>query len=239
MGALLSLTDMLARSRHLESQSRLAQNPDGLILLGKCPPDLLPFLKKQYAHIIGIDRNPTGFDYDEVFCDGQRAAETVMEYLISLGHKRIAYIGDCSYEARYIGYHQSLLAHKLPLNYAMVYQTGQTRREGSLATRRILEETVRPTAIFCANDSTALGVLDELKAGRRKKYRPSVISIDNIREAQECTPLLTTMDIPKREMAHYAVLVLLDRIRGGHREHVRIELPGKLIVRESCGYCAE
>ena len=66
-----------------------------------------------------------------------------------------------------------------------------------------------------------------------------MIAIDNIREASECTPLLTTINIPKREMAHHAALILLDRIRKGHRENVRIELPGNLVVRESCGYCAQ
>ena len=51
--------------------------------------------------------------------------------------------------------------------------------------------------------------------------------------------MLTTINIPKREMAHHAVLLLLDRIAGGHRENVRIEMQGRLIVRESCSYCAQ
>lgn len=103
----------------------------------------------------------------------------------------------------------------------------------------ILQKEARPTAVFCANDSTALGVLDVLKTSRQRNYQPSVISIDNIREAERTSPMLTTINVPKRELAHHAVLLLIDRIRGGHRENVRIELPGKLIIRESCSYCAE
>ena len=54
-----------------------------------------------------------------------------------------------------------------------------------------------------------------------------------------CSPSLTTIDIPKREMAHHAVALLLDRIRCGHSENIRMELPCRLIVRESCSYAAE
>jgi len=234
----LTLPDMIKASRELSPFSK-KDTPDGLIILGKCPPELLSFLKKQYQNLVGIDRNPTSFDYDEVFCDGSLAAQTAMDYLISLGHKKIAYIGDCSYESRYIGYHQSLMLHKLPLDYSNVYPTLQTRTEGSQAMKLILEKTARPTAVFCANDSTALGVLDVLKISRQRNYQPSVISIDNIREAERTSPMLTTINVPKRELAHHAVMLLTDRIANGHRENVRIELPGKLLVRESCSYCAE
>ena len=235
---LLTLPDMIKRSGELSAFPR-KDTPDGLIILGKCPSELLSFLKKQYQNLVGIDRNPTSFDYDEVFCDGSLAAQTAMDYLISLGHKKIAYIGDCSYEARYIGYHQSLMLHKLPLDYSNVYPTLQTRKEGSQAMSLILEKPIRPTAIFCANDSTALGVLDTLKSSRQKHYHPSVISIDNIREAEHTSPMLTTINVPRQELAHHAVMLLIDRINGGHRENVRIELPGKLLIRESCSYCAE
>ena len=98
----------------------------------------------------------------------------------------------------------------------------------------ILQRDSLPTAIFCANDSTALGVFDCLRHRRKKGYVPSIISIDNIRESEQTKPMLTTIDIPKEEMAHHAVKLLLDRIHNGHSSAARIELPCKLLVRESC-----
>ena len=184
----------------------------------------------------GIDRNPTDYEYDEVICDGAAAAEKAVDYLVSLGHKNIAYIGDCTYESRYIGYYQSLLKHKLTLNHENVYPTNQTQKEGFIAMNRILSSADRPTAVFCANDSTALGVLDALKKTRKRGYLPSVISIDNIQEARNCSPMLTTIDIPKKEMAHCALNLLLDRKKGLHKEKVRLELPSRLIMRESCNF---
>lgn len=239
LGKLLTLPDITSRMESLSSFSASESSADGLILLGKCPTELISFLKNQYRFLVGIDRNPTNFDYDEIICNGTTAAVTAMDYLISLGHKKIAYIGDCSYEARYIGYYQSLMAHKLPLDYSNIYPTCQTRQEGKQMMQLILEKENRPSAIFCANDSTALGVLDALKTKRKKGYIPSIISIDNIRESALSKPMLTTIDIPKREMAHHAVIMLMDRIKGGHTESIRIELPCHLITRESCSYCAD
>lgn len=208
----------------------------GLIILGKCPSMLIPMLRKRYSCMTGIDRNPTEYDYDEVICNGMTAAEKAVEYLISLGHKNIAYIGDCTYEARYIGYYQTLLNHKLPLNHINVHPTSQTMQEGYQVMLSIIQEKERPTAIFCANDSTALGVLQALKQHKKKGYLPSVISIDNINDSQKTSPMLTTIDIPKKEMSHLALTLLLDRKNGRHEENVRLELPCRLIERESCTY---
>lgn len=70
--------------------------------------------------------------------------------------------------------------------------------------------------------------------GKRARPELSVISIDNIALSQECRPMLTTINIPKEDMAHMAVQLLLDRMARRHREFVRIELPCRLIRRESC-----
>lgn len=206
----------------------------GLIILGKCPANLIPTIKKRYRCIAGIDRNPTDYEYDEVVCNGATAAEIAMEYLLSLGHKNIAYIGDCTYESRYIGYYQTLLKHRFPLNHTNVHPTNQTMDEGFAAMNTILQSQDRPSAIFCANDTTALGVLKALKASQKRNYLPSVISIDNIMESERTEPMLTTINIPKREMGHLALSLLLDRKDRKHTETVRIELPCRLVKRESC-----
>lgn len=234
-----SSSALLSESQNNPSMFTAEKTNTGLIILGKCPGELLPILKKRYAHIIGIDRNPMDYEYDEVVCNGTTAAEIAMEHLISLGHRNIAYIGDCTYESRYIGYYQVLLNHKIPLTHENIYPANHTREEGYRIMQTILQSDRRPTAIFCANDSTALGVLQAIRQNKKRGYFPSVISIDNIKESQHTEPMLTTIDIPKKEMAHLAVMLLNDRKNGSHREHVRIELPCRLIIRESCTYCAK
>lgn len=228
-----------AQSAGLNMAAISAKKNTGLIVLGKCPSHIVPFLKRRYSCIAGIDRNPTDYEYDEVICNGTTAARKAVEYLISLSHKNIAYIGDCTDEARYIGYYQALLDHKLPLNHANIHPTNQTEEEGFVTMLSIMKGTHLPTAIFCANDSTALGVLQAMKKHKKRGYLPSIISIDNIRASQHTTPMLTTVHIPKKEMSHLALTLLLDRRDKHHEEPIRLELPCRLIERESCSYLYE
>lgn len=209
----------------------------GLMILGKCQPNLIPILKKRYRCIAGIDRNPTEYEYDEVVCNGTTAAEKAVEYLLSLGHTNIAYIGDCTYESRYIGYYQTLVNHRILLNHSNVHPTDQTKETGYEAMKKIIQAKERPTAIFCANDTTALGVMQALKENKKRGYVPSIISIDNIKASEKTTPMLTTIHIPKKQMAHLALMMLLDRKRQKHEESIRLELPCRLIERESCTFC--
>lgn len=232
LGDILSSIDIMALGTTYISRKPAT----GLIILGKCPRELVPVLKKRYAYIAGIDRNPTDYEYDEVICNGTTAAQKAVEYLISLGHKNIAYIGDCTYESRYIGYYQALLNHNIPLNHVNIHPTDQTIKEGFDCMTSIIKSPDRPTAIFCANDCTAIGALKALKQNKKRGYLPSIISIDNINDSQNTVPMLTTIDIPKKEMGHLAVMLLLDRKNGNCGENVRIELPCRLIERESCTY---
>ncbi|MDD3412698.1 MAG: LacI family DNA-binding transcriptional regulator [Lachnospiraceae bacterium] len=206
---------------------------DGYIILGRCSEKILSKLKEKSRNVIGVGRNHTNYDIDEVICDGKNAAILAMEYLISNGYKKIAYIGDCSYENRYIGYCECLMRHNLPIDYSFIYSTNQTEAEGYQVMESLcLKNDI--SAIFCANDATALGILKYLKKHVKRSKYPAIISIDNIQAAEECTPLLTTVNVPKEDMGRMAVKILLDRIAHHHKENMRVDFPCKLIVRESC-----
>ena len=222
-----------------ESVSYHPENSDGIILLGRCSEKLFSQIRKKQPNLVGVWRNPVDFLVDEVICDGKKAAETAMEYLISLGHRKIAYIGDCSNESRYVGYCNTLISKGIPLEYNRVKQTGQTKAEAVTAFSELLQgkkqETTDFSAVFCANDISAIGVLETLAKEKKKlRDRISVISIDNIEEAENVRPYLTTINIPRKEMAHMAVKLLKDRIDHGHSEYTRIEFPCRLIQRGSC-----
>lgn len=231
LGSILNVPDISLPMNSFEQKEK-----KGLIVLGKCPPSILPTLKKKYPYLVGIDRNPTNYEMDEIICNGKNAAIMAMEYLISLGHTRIAYIGDCSYETRYMGYYEALQNHNLFLDYNNIYPTGQTFEEGYQAYFSLLEKEQLPSAIFCANDGTALGVLSAMKKKKKRGFQPSIISIDNIKDAEKTSPLLTTINIPKEDMGHLAVSILLHRMAKKHSEYLRLELPCSLVVRDSCSY---
>lgn len=91
-----------------------------------------------------------------------------------------------------------------------------------------------PNGIYCANDITAIGMLKCLKKYGRRRFSPSIIASDDIEEAQNVVPMLTTVRLPKDEMGRLAVSLLLNRIRGEHTSVLRMEFEGKLIIRSSC-----
>ena len=95
--------------------------------------------------------------------------------------------------------------------------------------------SIQITAVFCANDVTAIGVM---KAFREKGIMIpediSVISIDNTEICQFSSPILTSIHIPKEDLGRFAVKLIIDRIEGGHRLPVKIEIPYTIITRESC-----
>lgn len=209
---------------------------DGIIILGRCPDEFLNSIKKYTHNIVGIGRNPTSYKLDEITCNGETAAIEAVEYLLSLGHIKIGYIGECSYESRYVGYCETLIGHNIPINYNYIRPTDQTYDSGYRAMQELKKQDV--TAVFCANDITALGVLKALSEKSsdnvRRNRKISVISIDNISMSQTSTPLLTTVNIPTEDMGRMAVNILLDRITHKHSECVRVEFPCKIIERDSC-----
>lgn len=212
------------------------EKTDGIIILGRCSNDFLTCLKRYTRNIVGVDRNPTDYKMDEIICNGKTAAMKAMEYLLSLGHQKIGYIGDCSFESRYVGYCEILIRQNIPINYNYIYSTDQTYESGYQAMSELMLRDM--TAVLCANDISALGALQALsdltESGKAKRKEISVISIDNIAGAMTSEPLLTTVDIPKEEMGRMAVTVLLDRISHKHSEYLRVEFPCKVIERDSC-----
>lgn len=222
-----------------ESLTHNLSHSDGIIILGRCSHKLLEHITSQNHNVIGIWRNPMNFDVDEVICDGKKAAELAMQHLFSMGHQKIAYIGDCSFESRYVGYCDMLIRNDIPIDYKLIKQTNQTKEEAETAFLELLEDKLQGktdfSAIFCANDNTAIRILELLqkKKSLLRKHPISVISIDDIEESQNTKPYLTTIHIPRYEMAHMAVYLLLDRIKKGHEEIVRIEFPCRIMVRSS------
>lgn len=212
---------------------------DGLIIIGKCNKEALKKLNSKYKSVVSVNRNSTNYEVDEVTCDGRKIAATAVEYLIQLGHRNIGYVGECHNEARYIGYIDTLRKYDIDLEPEYVIETKQTEAEGFEIMKRLLQSGDCPTGIYCANDITAVGMLKCLNKFKNRYYMPSIISSDDIEEAQYTKPMLTTVRLPKDEMGKFALYLLIDRIKGGHKAVVRTELEGKLMVRNSCTSVAE
>ena len=206
---------------------------DGLIIIGKCNLRVLRELHKRFDNIVSVNRNSTNYEIDEVLCDGAKIAAKATEYLVSLGHIRIGYIGACHNEARYKGFISVLQKHELDIDPEYIIETRQTEVEGYDAMAELNKMDEPPTALYCANDISAIGMI-KYAAGHKNSYHPSIIASDDIELAGYITPMLTTVSLPKTEMGRFATRLLIDRIKGGHKSTTRMELEGKLVIRNSC-----
>lgn len=210
------------------------EKSNGLIIIGKCNSNALRILKSYFKNVVSINRNSTNRQIDEVTCDGRKIANLAMEHLISLGHEDIGYVGETIGESRYQGFLDCLGRHELERKEHFIWDIKQSEMAGYEVMERILEQDEIPTAIYCANDITAVGMLKALSKAANRYFVLSVISSDGIEQAQGTTPMLTTVELPKIEMGRFAVYLLIDRIQRGHKSVASIELEGSLVKRESC-----
>ncbi len=208
---------------------------DGVAVLGRCNKQLLSFLKKYFNYVIYTGLNSLNAKYDQVLCEGLAASEAAVEYLVSLGHREIAYVGETVDEERYLGYTAALQKHGLPLRSEYVSNVILSSEGGYSGTKALLERTRSMTAVFCPNDLTAIGAMRALQeSGLRIPEDVSIIGIDDIDMAQYLSPMLTTVHVPLDEMGKTAAKILIDRIQGGHSLPMRITMPFYLAIRESC-----
>lgn len=222
--------DAVIRRMFEETQGR----GDGLIIIGKCNHQALKKLEQCYKATVYVNRDSSQGVVDEVICNGKKIASSAVEYLIELGHENIGYVGSCHNEARYQGYIETLQKYGLDVDSDYIKATKQTEIEGFEAMEQFLNSDKCPTGIYCSNDITAIGMLKCLSKHKNRYFNPSIISSDGIEEAQYTTPMLTTIQVSREEMGKFAMYLLVDRLRGGHRGKVKIELECRLVKRESC-----
>jgi DNA-binding LacI/PurR family transcriptional regulator len=102
-----------------------------------------------------------------------------------------------------------------------------------MAMKAMLGRAASPTAVFCANDLSALGVLEAAKqSGYRVPQDLSIIGFDDIDEAALASPPLTTIRLSPRQVGNVAAETLLERLQG-RKDPKRILIEGSLIIRQS------
>ena len=164
---------------------------------------------------------------------------TATEYLISLGHRRIAAISGVpahlTARARIAGFRSAMEAAELPVDPELVRQGKYDHESGYSETCALLDLPEPPTAIISACDLQATGVYRALyERGVSVPNEMSVVGFDDLPLAQWLSPALTTIRQPLREMGQMVASMLLRQIAGEPLDTTRIELATSLILRESC-----
>ncbi len=161
------------------------------------------------------------------------------EYLIGLGHRRIGFLGGRpdleSARLREQGFRQALVAAGIGLDPDLVRVGGYQLETAEEPARQLLQLARPPTAIFAANDLTAIQTMQV--AGSLGLSVPddlSVIGFDNVPESALTEPGLTTIEQPIQKMGFEAVRVLIGLIDKTLSDTLQLTLPTTLVVRQSC-----
>lgn len=176
-------------------------------------------------------------NWDQVAANNQESVMAAVEYLIGLGHRRIAFIqgtaGTPSSVKRMAGFLDALNSAGLPVDDNLIIPGDYTRVGGRKAMAELLNRPDPPTAVVCANDLSALGALEEAQLrGHKVPQSISIVGFDDIDEAALASPPLTTIRLPPHEIGVVAAEKLIERLKG-REESSSTFIKGELIVRES------
>ncbi|SDG51394.1 LacI family DNA-binding transcriptional regulator [Klenkia brasiliensis] len=205
--------------------------------------DLAPHLeslRRRGTPVVLVDRRATGPGQCSVSVDDVLGGRLAAEHLVERGHRRIAFVGGSSglpqieeRQAGVVAAVRQLLGGEQTLTVlapaALTVATGREAAAEVLA----LPAAVRPTAVICANDLLALGVLQELtRRGVRVPEECAIVGYDDIDFAAAAAVPLTSVRRPRQELGRRAARLVLDEARPDH-VHEQVVHEPVLVVRES------
>jgi len=170
--------------------------------------------------------------------DDLPASFAATKHLLSLGHKRIAYLaGPLAApwaQARFEGYRRALREANMEVDDSLVFQAGSTTEDGVKAASQMMNEATKATAVQAATDFVAIGFADMLlNQGVKIPHDMSVVGFGNTITSEYFRVPLTTVRQPKFRLGIAAMDMMLQLLRGQRPESKR--LPAELIVRASTG----
>lgn len=177
--------------------------------------------------------------FSSVAIDDFRAAYEGTSYLIKREHKNIGFVSgplsdSSSGVLRVEGFKQALIDNGIDFRSEWLYEGNYRYRSGYTGGLKILQQLERPTAIFCANDEMAVGLLSaarELDLSVPEKL--SVLGFDDTVMAEIANPKLTTIRQPICAIGKYSAHTLIGEIEGGvEKQHLLLEY--EIVERGSC-----
>lgn len=217
-------------------------NIDGAVVMHDINPLVFATLQERNIPVVAIDSHIQSPPYPCIKMDYEEGAYRVCRHLIDLGHRDIAYMGIKSLPDFYLrclmGYNRALSEADLRIRAGWTMGASDDGTNVPEATRNallaVLRDSEPPSAIFCCNDLSAIGVISGLvQMGLSVPEDVSVISIDNITVAEYFIPPLTTLHVDAALMGEKSIQLLHDIIEGRSEGGTLYVDHGGLIIRNS------
>lgn len=221
---------------------------EGIVCIGKFSKDEIEEFKGYSKNIVFADYYPDDDKWDCVIVDFKKSMTMAMEYLFSLGHRKIGYIGGREYigknkvlikDKRESGYRRFMEGHEL-YNEDDVYTGRFTTEEGYKLMKKAIEKSKKnkspiPTAFFVGSDSMAMGAMQALYENKISiPAEVSIVGFNDIEASRYLIPPLTTVKVYTEFMGKTAVDLLMERIQDKRVISKKIIIPTELIIRDSC-----
>jgi len=230
------------RSKQLVSSIRLmiGRRVAGLAaIVSEMAPELIDELTGNRMPVVFYDVGSPRGNITNIRVNYRSGMETLVDYLYSLGHRQLGFIGHHATLGP-INERLTVLQESAARHHDVHVQTTadvDSLEGGRRAARTLLSTNPKLTAIMCVNDFMAVGAMREIRGrGLRVPEDISVTGFDNIKLAQFCYPALTSVNIPRDEIGKIICDSLLpdDKIRFEHE----IVIDPELVVRDSSGPAA-
>ncbi|MFH0954016.1 MAG: LacI family DNA-binding transcriptional regulator [Verrucomicrobiota bacterium] len=211
---------------------------DGFLFVGDQNDALITAVSEARYPVVLVDHSVPGADLPAVTVANTSGARSAVEYLISLGHRRIGFVSGWlkspSYRERLAGYKAALQAHRCDRDPSLVRTHGKDA--GYEGMRELLALPSPPTAVFAANDVLAVTAVAAIHhKGLRIPQDVSIMGFDDSRCATDTWPPLTTMRVDKRLMGQLAVRKLIGLIQRKDAGPRQTPLDVNLVIRDSTG----
>ena len=211
---------------------------DGIIVMG-ASMDIAaistPFQRGLPTVLCNWQENEKVENIPQVSVDFRRAGQLAAQHLLSLGHRCIAVIVDAPQQTQRLeGFRSTMQAAGISLDGEMIQQGHSTLESGYAAMKQLLTLRTHPTAIFATTDWMALGAMEAaLDEGLQIPQDLSIIGLDDVVVSAHIRPPLTTVAVPRFQLAKEATDMLFDLIDKTPDLSVSRLIEPALIVRQS------
>ena len=210
---------------------------DGIIFYGDIESPIQDAIKQFEIPYIIVDSHSDSSDVLSVRADYMKASYTMTNYLISIGHRKIAYIGantSSHYGSQtFSGFKKAIEENKINLPMNWIQTEAENEDTSYICMENILTQSSLPTAVFCAADIYAIGAMKCIKSKDLKIPDDiSITGIDDIILSKYIEPSLTTVKIKKEEMGKLAMEMLIRKIDKCSVENM-IVYSEDLVIRQS------
>jgi DNA-binding LacI/PurR family transcriptional regulator len=216
------------------------KNIDAVILASKIDEEFILKLKERGIPLVLVDHTIRGENVDSVVIDNFGGACKAVNHLIELGHRRIGFIRGPqdrpSFIQRFEGYKETLNRTGLEYDEKIVWEADLDFDDAYRVMKRKMKIELFPSAIFAATDIIALAAAKAIREeGLRIPQDVSLVGFDDILQAKQARPSLTTIRVFKQEMGRVAVRKILESIDNITRKPTQTVILTELVVRGSTG----